>query len=79
VTGLEPEQELEVLAPERNDGKEVRTDSTSPGLVQSSLKHFWSGIVEVEISTGLIPPKSKLVYSDGISPMFLGASYALNQ
>jgi hypothetical protein len=52
--GLEPEHELEVLAPEPKDGREVGNNSTSPSLVQSSRRDFWTGITPVQISTGLI-------------------------
>jgi len=42
--GLEPEHELEVLAPKPKDVREASNDSTSPGLVQSSRRDFWTGI-----------------------------------
>ena len=76
--GLEPEHELEVLAPEPKDGREVSNDSTSPGLVQSSPRDFWTGIGPVQISTGLVRTGTGTVHSDGITPMSLGVSHTLS-
>jgi hypothetical protein len=76
--GLESEHELEVLAPEPKDGREVSNDSTSPGLVQSSARDFWTGIGPGQMSTGLVWTGIGRVHSDGISPMPLGGSHTLS-
>jgi len=63
------------LAPEPKDGSEVSNDSTSPGLVQSSRRDFWTGIGPVQISTGLVRTGTGPVHSDGISLMSLGVGH----
>jgi hypothetical protein len=76
--GLEPEHELEVLAPEPQDRSEVSNDSTSPGLVQSSPRDVWTWIGPVQVSTGLARTGTGPVHSDGISPMSLEFSHTLS-
>jgi hypothetical protein len=73
--GLEPEHELEVLVLESKDRTEGSNVSTSLGLVQSSRRDFWTGIGQVQISTGLGLTGTGTVHSDGISPMPLGVSH----
>ena len=78
-SGLEPEHYLEVLAPEPEDGSEVSNDSTSPGLVQSIPRDFWTRIGRIQVSTGLVRTGAGPVHLDGISPMSLGVSHILSQ
>ena len=76
--GQEPEHELEVLVPQPMDGREVSNDSTSPGLVQSSPRDFWTMIGPVQISTGLVWTGTGTVHSHGISLMSPGVSHTLS-
>jgi hypothetical protein len=76
--GLEPEHELEVLAPEPEDGREGSNDSTIPGIVQSSPRDFWTGKGPVQIATGLVRTGTGTVYLDEICPMSLGVSHKLS-
>jgi len=76
--GLDPEHEVEVLAPEPKNGREVSNDSTSQRLVQSSPRDFWTGIGPVQISTGLVRTGTETVHSDESRPMSLGVSHTLS-
>ena len=72
---IEPEHELEVLAPEPKDGSKVSNHPTSPGLVLSRPRAFWTGSGPVQISSGLVRTGSGPVHSEGIIPMSHGFSH----
>lgn len=76
--GLESEHELEVLAPEAMDDKELSNYSLSPGLVQYSPRAFWTGIGSVQISTGVVLIGTGPVHSNAINPMSPRVSHTIS-